>query len=39
MKIIMASASPRRAELIKKLGYAEVETRPSGAIEHTDLQN
>lgn len=36
MKIVLASASPRRAELIKKLGYAEVETRPSGAIEHTD---
>lgn len=36
MKLILASASPRRAELIKKLGYAEVELRPTGAEEHTD---
>lgn len=36
MKIILASASPRRVELIKKLGYVQAETRPSGATERTD---
>ncbi len=36
MKIILASASPRRAELIKKLGYVQAVTIPSGATECTD---
>ncbi len=36
MRLILASASPRRAELIKKLKYLEVEVRPANVDERTD---
>ncbi len=36
MRLILASASPRRIELIKKLKYLDVEVRPANVEEHTD---
>ncbi len=36
MKLTLASASPRRAELIKKIPWLEVTVLPSGAEEYTD---
>lgn len=36
MRLILASASPRRIELIKKLAYLDVTVMPSGAEEITD---
>ena len=36
MDIILASASPRRRELIKKLNYLSVTVRPSSAEERAD---
>ncbi len=36
MKIILASASPRRRELIGKIPFVEVDIVPSGAEEKTD---
>lgn len=35
MRLILASASPRRIELIKKLAYLDVTVMPSGAAEIT----
>ena len=36
MKITLASASPRRIELIKKIPFLEVSVHPSDIPEHTD---
>lgn len=36
MRLTLASASPRRIELIKKLKYLDVDVRPADIVERTD---